>query len=343
MDSRIWNIIGNYVKGEATSEEADKVKEWLAENPEHQNILDEAQRVWKKTGEVEVLEKVDIDDEWASFTQYRNERLAKDGVDPVKNDQSNHINIFPSWVYRAAAVLVIGAGFLYYFNSYQNNENEITNLITQSSNGEKLKIELPDKSEVWLNKFSSISYKEGFGISHRKLTLKGEAFFDVQKNTQPFVILGNKSKTEVLGTAFNIKNHESAEKTEIVVVRGKVAFSETESPENRVTLEAGEMAILEQSTKKISKTINSNNNFLAWKDNILIFDRTKFSEIISIIKEQYDITVSLENNQLNNCHFTGKFNQSQLKEVFEVLAASMDFNYSIKNQQVIISGEGCPN
>ena len=38
---------------------------------------------------------------------------------------------------------------------------------------------LPDGSRVWLNSDSKLTYPEQFAKYHRKVTLEGEAYFDI--------------------------------------------------------------------------------------------------------------------------------------------------------------------
>src|SRR5699024_1852035 len=50
-------------------------------------------------------------------------------------------------------------------------------------------IVLEDGTNVWLNRGSVLECDKGFGKKNRKVTLKGEAFFDVAQNaTLPFIV-----------------------------------------------------------------------------------------------------------------------------------------------------------
>jgi ferric-dicitrate binding protein FerR (iron transport regulator) len=68
-------------------------------------------------------------------------------------------------------------------------------------------INLPDGSTVWLNSNSTLLLPENFSSKHRKLFLKGEAFFEVHKDKDnSFRVFSGNSVTEVLGTSFNINS-----------------------------------------------------------------------------------------------------------------------------------------
>ena len=72
-------------------------------------------------------------------------------------------------------------------------------------------ITLPDSSRVWLNSDSRISYPDEFTGNKRVVSLSGEAYFEVTKDSlHPMVVLTNKDFTvEVLGTTFNIRSYEN--------------------------------------------------------------------------------------------------------------------------------------
>lgn len=344
MNNEIWNIIGKKVKGDITDGELDSLKTWLSENAENQEILNDTLTIWEKTEGLEQNQKLDTDQEWKDFKTYKFDREEESSTNHVdrQENQTKQVSLFPAWLYRIAAILVLGVGLTYYFNVFKDDSFEIVYTTIHKSSDQKLKIALPDQSEIWLNRFSEVSYSEGFGSSHRTLQLKGEAFFDVQKSNLTFIILGNQSQTEVMGTAFNVRSIETEPSTEVVVVRGKVAFSGNKVSTKKIILTRGEKAVLNLSTNRISKSINSDSNFLSWKEEVLIFDQTSFDQVIKTLQTYFDIKISLENDQLLNCHFTGKFDEPQLIQVLEILSASMGFKYQIKDNTVSITGNGCP-
>ena len=72
---------------------------------------------------------------------------------------------------------------------------------------------LPDGSVVLLNQNSELEYQKDFG--DRQVTLRGEAFFKVQKAEVPFVVSTSNGQITVLGTAFNVKEDEKQLEVEV--------------------------------------------------------------------------------------------------------------------------------
>src|SRR5690606_4086306 len=91
--------------------------------------------------------------------------------------------------------------------------------------GGQYHVRLPDGSRVWLNAESSLKYPVFFTGDFREVELKGEAYFEVAKNTKsdrhiPFIVHSGKQSLEVLGTIFNIESYGKSIKT--TLVEGKV-------------------------------------------------------------------------------------------------------------------------
>ena len=87
-----------------------------------------------------------------------------------------------------------------------------------------MQTELPDNSVVWLNSGSSLRYPIRFQDDKRNVELTGEAFFDIQSNSDvPFEVT-TPSKLQVIAreTKFNINAYRDDLYEEIVLQEGLV-------------------------------------------------------------------------------------------------------------------------
>ncbi|HLZ89344.1 MAG TPA: FecR family protein, partial [Puia sp.] len=76
-------------------------------------------------------------------------------------------------------------------------------LTTQKGN--QYHLTLPDGTNVWLNAVSSITYPTAFTGNQRRVTISGEAYFEVMKNQQqPFIVQQGDITVQVLGTSFDV-------------------------------------------------------------------------------------------------------------------------------------------
>jgi hypothetical protein len=123
---------------------------------------------------------------------------------------------------------------------------------------------LPDSTHIILNKKSSLTYPENFSGDARRVTLNGEAFFEVKHNAEmPFIITAGNTETKVLGTSFNIKQDESKGNVEVSVMTGKVQFMamENEKPVSQITLLPQERVTYSQVNASMIREKVSGKNF----------------------------------------------------------------------------------
>src|SRR5690606_36020397 len=67
---------------------------------------------------------------------------------------------------------------------------------------------LADGTKVWLNAGSSLTYPMHFAGNERRVTLEGEAYFDVSHDAErPFIVHVNDTEIRVLGTQFNVNSY----------------------------------------------------------------------------------------------------------------------------------------
>jgi hypothetical protein len=215
-------------------------------------------------------------------------------------------------------------------------------LIEVKAENEKIVFYLPDSSKIFLNKNSKVSYLDKFSDGHRHLYIAGEAYFDIKKSDKKhFVVKTDIGKVRVLGTSFNVKSL-SDEKVEVIVETGKVLFSENSNPKNKLQLIPGMKASLERGKAIMGGTAN-NPNELSWKTDKIIFNQSPIVNVIQEIEEFYGIKVKVQDANLYESHFTGKFyRQDFVKEVLETLALSINASYQLKNKEHIIKNKG-PN
>lgn len=88
------------------------------------------------------------------------------------------------WRAAAIAILMLSIGFL----AKQYIQNPPASIIARSGEEQKV-IQLPDGSQVFLNKNTALTYPEKFRRNNRQVKLTGEGFFEVTKNPhKPFVV-----------------------------------------------------------------------------------------------------------------------------------------------------------
>jgi len=217
-----------------------------------------------------------------------------------------------------------------------------TDLIMVTASAEMLESVLPDGSRVSLNAYSSLTYTENYGKTNRDVTLSGEGYFEVNRDSLiPFIISSGTSRVEVLGTSFYVDAHADAGNLDVVLVDGSVAVYFEEARSTGKTIIPGEKAELNPANQKITITPNEDPNFLAWKTHRLIFLDDRLDRIIATLNKVYQSNISLASDHLASCRLTATFDQQSLESVLNVIEVTLDIQAETTTSGIILYGKGC--
>lgn len=198
-----------------------------------------------------------------------------------------------------------------------------TNLTTISAlKGERKEIMLADGSRVFLNSNSSVSYKDDFS-ERRNITLNGEAFFKVTRNTKkPFIVTSNTTEIKVLGTSFNI-NSNKENKTTVSVNTGKVLVrSKTKLKDSVILTKNQQVSFLNHKPLKVSH--NNSDDLMAWTKNIIVLKNETIDNTAKILENWYNVSIDIQDKQIKTETISGKFNNETLKNVMASIAMLKD-------------------
>lgn len=322
------DLITRYLSKEASQQEIALVETWIQENTENKKLFEEYKLTWENLDNFKERTLIDIDKEWEKLNEQ---------IEAKKFDAETKKSFFYTFS-RIAAILVIilitGAGIAYVSDAIRYESFSTSNEIAE--------ITLPDNSIITLNVNSKIKYLKKFDDVTREISLKGEAFFDVQKDSlRPFIINASNAIVEVLGTSFNIKAYKENEIIEVAVSTGKVKLSEENHLENSVVLNAGEIGELNKKKRKLRQAVNTDNNHLAWKTKELIFENTPFIEVIDAINNAYNTNIVIRSPKAEQCKITSTFTNKSLDAILAIFENTLDIQIERTDDLIIIKGEGC--
>jgi len=307
--------MSRYVCGELSLKETEELLEWLGDDPDRADLLKEFQDTWDKTKSYPENFKVDTRAAWQKLRTSICVEPPKPKVKTIG---------FSRWIAVAlSAVLVATVGWLLFRPRPSAKLIEVKTFA-----GQHKEVVLPDGSKVWLNVNSSISYAENFNDGgQREVELRGEAFFDVEKNpVKPFVISTGETLTQVLGTSFDVKQEEEGT-IRVAVVTGKVSFKSVENPKQELILEPGEAGVISKEGYA-GKSKYSDRNFLYWKSKQLNFENVPLFQVIETLEDAYQVSFVLKDSTLLERKITAYFKEASFAEVTNVLEVL--FGLSIK-------------
>ncbi len=153
---------------------------------------------------------------------------------------------------------------------------------------------LPDGSHAELNSGSTLAYQRRLFGWTQTLRLDGEAFFEVVRADEPFVVETFNAAVAVLGTRFNVRAWPGDDRPETVVVlqSGAVQLAPLGVRERPVHLEPGQMSRLPIGATRPSEPQDvSVDRMLAWRSGGLAFNNQPLGVILAEVERRFDVEI----------------------------------------------------
>jgi ferric-dicitrate binding protein FerR (iron transport regulator) len=252
LDNQHWERISAYLSGDLSQDERSAFESWLQASDSNRILFHEARLVWESSRLKLQIKNPATEEELLRL-------LAR-----IKSEQQPGGRVIS--LFRNSALLKIAASITlvtiaaYFYWTVRDSETVI------ASGDEVLTLYLPDSSRVWLNTNSSLSYTEDFTKENRTVNLKGEAYFQVKRDTaHTFEVITPTTTAAVLGTSFNVKDADST--TTVTVAEGKVRFAERDvtKKEEDIVLTSREQATFHHRKKTIDRSRSRDMKFAAWR------------------------------------------------------------------------------
>lgn len=224
-------------------------------------------------------------------------------------------------------------GLLVYEVQAKGGSDKKTINTLSTARGESFIMVLPDKSKVWLNADSRLTFDANMKADTvRRVTLQGEAYFEVAKVGKPFIVRANHQEIKVLGTTFNIHAYPGDQHSKTTLVEGRV---QVHNKGGAVVLKPGEMAI--GSTQKIQKQPVDIAEEIAWKEGNFVFSSEKLSEILKTIGRWYDLDFVFLDHELKAETFEAMVPRATaIEDILLVLESTGKVKFEIKNRTAYV-------
>lgn len=348
---RIFHLIARQKAGELTPEETIELEGLIRLNPGWHFSLDLLDEYW------ELKEALPVDEE-AIYDRHRARLMGPGLYMRPDNFQLLKFRQYLKWAIPVTAIVLI---MVVFFKPRSGSLSVSPTVSLQqktiaTDNGSRSKIMLPDGSTVWLNAGSTLTYEEGFGIDNRTVSLTGEAYFDVVKDSlRPFLIHTPVMMVRVTGTILNIKAYSGDVQAEASLIRGSIEVSANDFPDKRYTLKPSEKIILKNTSRTSAGAASSSGSgpellrstvgFLpsdssvvetSWVMNKLVFVNERLEDLAVMLTRWYGVPVDLADNELKNIRFTGNFEHETLTQALNALQLTGGFRFRQQETGFII-------
>jgi transmembrane sensor len=334
-------LITRYLSGETSPEETAELSLWLQGDQSRAEHFRNLHKTWLLLESRRVEKTIHLDREWEMMSRvcFGDGQQDRDAKVISMDTRIPAASRTVKRLLAVAAVLIVLLSS-YFVVRYVAGTSQTKELIAAT---EKLEETLPDGSTVTLAPGSSFRYKERFDKKSRKVSLEGEAFFEVRPEAdRPFIVdAGGDIRVEVLGTSFYVNTRAEGGCVEVALISGKVAVYHLQRPDERVILEPGEKVCCGELALPAEKTLTTDQNFLAWKTGLLVFSDTRLDEVVRHLNKTYHADVRLQDPALGKCTITATFRDQSLESVIRVLAETLSLTWKKRGEAYLISGEAC--
>ena len=322
------DLLAKYFAGEHTAREAEAVEKWAAHSAKNQEQLEQLHILWLDTGTVAAgPEAVGVFNEDLAWQKVKAKKLSA-------VSQSAGGGAF--WFLRIAASVLVLLALGYLLKNFVLDTRQLEMVAAE----EVQNLQLADGSSITLNKASVLTYPSKFNADRRVVTLRGEAFFEVEHNPErPFVVQAAETTIEVLGTSFNVAMDGGS--VEVTVETGKVRFS---AGAEETILSAGQRAVYAR-TVGIGEASGQEDVAGAdqyWRTRRLSFAGHSLAQVVASLEKAFEVDIQLENRALANCSLTVTFEDDSLENMLDVIALTLELEVNRKGNIIVLSGKGCP-
>ncbi|MBN1180941.1 MAG: FecR domain-containing protein [Bacteroidales bacterium] len=312
-NEEIFNLIAKYLNNEMENSERIAFENEINMDKTLKNMVEELKPGWESLEALTDAADVNVDKAWDNlYGRIEQSRPAK------------VLSLRPLLRLAAGFLILLGlaAGF-YTIRNYRNAS------IVVSSGDQTMEITLPDGSNVMLNVNSKVEYPKISKGDERKISLIGEAYFDVISNPDcPFIIEANDASVMVLGTAFNVYAREDGH-TEVFLERGKVQLSQNKNNTNSLVLEPGYIGKLESGA--MSTFRNDDVNYMSWKSQVIEFREDSLAYVFPTLSHAYNTKFIIKNAEINNLRYTGTITRQSLENVLKALETNFNLEFTYTN------------
>ena len=311
---REWEELASLLSGEK-GEQSDLLGQFMAED------RNDTVTKWKELSNMNDEKEINVDKAWNNVFSRMNESGSL-----TENVRSRVIYIRSSFMRIAAiALVVLSLGLT---AAYLLNPELFRKKITIASGNDQKNVEvaLPDGSRIFLNRNSEFSYHSNFGNRSRKVTLTGEAFFEIAPDAaKPFIIDAGNAVVSVVGTSFNVITSNSQSAVEVFVKTGKVMLSNN-SGSKSMALEPGYVGTIDDEIT--GKELNNNPNYLSWKTGLLVYNGQKLDVVFSDLKRVYNMDIEADDPSILENRWTSPIDNQPQETIIRLICASFNLSYT---------------
>lgn len=263
-------VVQRYLNGQATDEDLVLIEQWFRQTETNDYQLTEERKKVIAGRLLPGLKAI----------------TANQADTPLKS--VNRLRSFSGRFTRAAAALIImaaaGLGWIFRYQ-LEDLIAPVAQHTVKAGPYEIKRLQLPDQTMVTLNTGASITYPIAYRSSERTATIEGEAFFEVAKNEQPFIIRTRSLDVTVLGTSFVVTEQPALAAVSVVTGKVKVAAGDQQLGE----LRPGLQVLYDKQSRRTAMQPFNIQQVTAWTQQSLSFTEVPLEQVLTTIAKKWKV------------------------------------------------------
>lgn len=201
-------------------------------------------------------------------------------------------------------------------------------------------IVLEDSTKVWLNSASRLIYPEHFAEGSRHVSVEGEAYFEVAKDSsRPFYVeIPGAQFVKVYGTEFNIRSYPEDAEVKTTLSEGSISITPVNGNGGELFLSPGNQAVIDKTTSTASVRSVDVERVSGWRNGRFVFEEQTLYQIMQDLGRWYDFKFEFADDDLRETIFMGSIPRySNFTTAISILEKSGGIRFDIADNKVKIS------
>lgn len=202
--------------------------------------------------------------------------------------------------------------------------------------GEKSKVILTDGTVVWLNAGSTLRYADNFSATNRSVQLDGEAYFEVEKQSDgsPFLVKTSFYDVVVKGTKFNVTSYDEDPCSTTTLLEGAI---EVLYEGRLLTVTPGELLCFDKEKKDFSSHHVQASQYCSWIEGRVEYDEITLGELAVRLSRKYDVKIHLDTALDEDATFRVSLrNEETIGQFLKALSDIIPIRFERQGQEIYI-------
>lgn len=293
----IAHLIVGFFEKSLTTAETRQLFEWMDANEENRLLFLELRRI----NRYRHLTVEGVMERWP---------LLAAKLDGVHHENAGRSHSRLVWMVACAAVILVAVVGMWMW--VDNATTTSHNVFVYTTNRSTATLRMTDGTVVNLAPHSTLTYSRNYDNNDRKVTLDGEAYFNVATNTKkPFCVQSGEQSVVATGTKFSVRSYARDKVFVTTLMEGRIVVTSPRlkrpvalKPRQQVCYDNRRKTLVMQQVKNMRAEVS-------WINNVYEFDGATLDDIFNRMEHVYNVNFVCSHPEELNTTYKVMFYQKE--------------------------------